>query len=70
MSLQEVKDEAKESEGKPEVKARIRQRQRDMANNRMMSNVPDADVVITNPTHFACALKYDPREYGDAYFAG
>lgn len=60
MSLQEVKDEAKDSEGKPEVKARIRQMQRDMANNRMMSSVPDADVVITNPTHFACALKYDP----------
>lgn len=61
MSLQEIKDEMKDSEGKPEVKGRIRQLQREMANNRMMSNVPEADVVITNPTHFACALKYDPQ---------
>lgn len=60
MSLQEIKDEMKDSEGKPEVKGRIRQLQREMAQNRMMSNVPEADVVITNPTHFACALKYDP----------
>lgn len=61
MSLQEIKDEMKDSEGKPEVKGRIRQLQREMAQNRMMSNVPEADVVITNPTHFACALKYDPN---------
>lgn len=60
MSLQEVKDEMKDTEGKPEVKGRIRQLQREMANNRMMSSVPEADVVITNPTHFAVALKYDP----------
>ncbi|MCV6615604.1 MAG: flagellar biosynthesis protein FlhB [Cellvibrionaceae bacterium] len=60
MSMQEIKDEMKDSEGKPEVKGRIRQLQREMANNRMMANVPEADVVITNPTHFACALKYDP----------
>ncbi|MCW8934392.1 MAG: flagellar biosynthesis protein FlhB [Gammaproteobacteria bacterium] len=61
MTLQEVKDEMKDTEGKPEVKARIRQTQREMAEARMMDAVPDADVVITNPTHFAVALKYDPE---------
>lgn len=61
MSLQEVKDEMKETEGKPEVKGRIRQLQREMANNRMMQDVPQADVIITNPTHYAIALKYDPE---------
>ncbi len=60
MTLQEVKDEMKDTEGKPEVKAKIRQTQREMAEARMMDAVPDADVVITNPTHFAVALKYDP----------
>ena len=60
MTLQEVKDEMKSTEGKPEVKSRIRQVQQEMARGRMMSEVPDADVVITNPTHFAVALKYDP----------
>ena len=60
MTLQEVKDEMKSSEGKPEVKSRIRQVQQEMARGRMMSEVPGADVVITNPTHFAVALKYDP----------
>ena len=60
MTLQEVKDEMKSTEGKPEVKSRIRQVQQEMAKGRMMSEVPDADVVITNPTHFAVALKYDP----------
>lgn len=59
MTKQEVKDEYKDSEGKPEVKGRIRQLQREMAERRMMQNVPTADVVITNPTHFAVALKYD-----------
>lgn len=62
MSLQEVKDEYKDTEGKPEVKGRIRQLQREMANNRMMADVPDADVIITNPTHFAVALKYKPEQ--------
>lgn len=61
MSRQEVKDEMKDAEGKPEVKGRIRQLQREMANNRMMSSVPEADVIITNPTHFSVALKYDPN---------
>ena len=61
MTLQEVKDEMKDTDGKPEVKAKIRQTQREMAEARMMDAVPDADVVITNPTHFAIALKYDPE---------
>lgn len=60
MSRQDIKDEMKDSEGKPEVKGRIRQLQREMANRRMMSNVPKADVIITNPSHFSVALRYDP----------
>jgi flagellar biosynthetic protein FlhB len=58
MTKQEVKDESKESEGNPEVKGRIRQQQREMARRRMMSQIPKADVVITNPTHYAVAVKY------------
>lgn len=58
MTLQEVKDEMKDSEGKPEVKQRIRQLQYQMTQNRMMSNLPQADVIITNPQHYAVALKY------------
>ncbi len=61
MSKQELKDESKDTEGKPEVKGRIRQLQREMAQRRMMSNVPTADVIITNPTHYAVALKYNPE---------
>ncbi len=61
MTKQEVRDEYKDTEGKPEVKGRIRQLQREMAERRMMQSVPQADVVITNPTHFAVALKYDPE---------
>ncbi|CAD5108352.1 flagellar biosynthesis protein FlhB [Zestomonas carbonaria] len=64
MTKQEVRDEYKDSEGKPEVKGRIRQLQREMAERRMMQAVPQADVVITNPTHFAVALKYDPEKGG------
>jgi len=64
MSKQEVKDEMKDAEGRPEVKAQIRRRQRQMANNRMMAKVKDADVVITNPQHFAVALVYDPNSDG------
>lgn len=60
MSRQDLKDEYKESEGRPEVKGRIRQLQREMSQRRMMANVPEADVVITNPTHYAVALRYDP----------
>ena len=59
MTKQEVRDEFKETEGKPEVKGRIRQMQREIAQRRMMEAVPDADVIITNPTHYAVALKYD-----------
>lgn len=59
MTLQEVKDEMKNTEGKPEVKGRIRQLQREIAQRQMMKDVPDADVVITNPTHYAVVLKYD-----------
>lgn len=58
MTRQEVREEAKESDGNPEIKAKIRQQQREMARRRMMSEVPTADVVVTNPTHFAVALKY------------
>ncbi len=64
MTKQEVKDEMKDMEGRPEVKAQIRRRQREMANNRMMQKVKDADVVITNPEHFAVALAYDPTSDG------
>ncbi len=59
MTLQEVKDEMKNTEGKPEVKGRIRQLQREISQRKMMSAVPEADVIITNPTHYAVALKYD-----------
>lgn len=62
MTKQEVRDEYKDSEGKPEVKSRIRQLQREMAERRMMSAIPEADVIITNPTHFAVALKYDTEK--------
>jgi flagellar biosynthetic protein FlhB len=59
MSKQDIKDEHKKSEGDPLIKGKIRERQRQMAMQRMMQDVPKADVVITNPTHFAVALKYD-----------
>lgn len=62
MTKQEVRDEHKDQEGRPEVKQRIRQTQREMSQRRMMSAIPDADVIITNPTHFAVALKYDPEK--------
>lgn len=62
MSKKEIKDENKNTEGDPQLKARIRATQREMASNRMMQDVPDASVVITNPTHFAVALKYDPND--------
>lgn len=61
MTRQELRDEMKETEGKPEVKSRIRQLQREMAHRRMMEQVPKADVIVTNPTHFAVALQYDPE---------
>ncbi|MDP3087419.1 MAG: flagellar biosynthesis protein FlhB [Methylotenera sp.] len=58
MTKEEVRQESKESDGNPEIKARIRQQQREMAKRRMMSEIPKADVVITNPTHYAVAIKY------------
>jgi flagellar biosynthetic protein FlhB len=61
MTRQELRDEAKESDGRPETKSRIRQLQQQIARRRMMHKVPAADVVIVNPTHFAVALKYDPK---------
>jgi len=64
MTLQEVKDEYKETDGHPEVKQHIRKLQMEMAERRMMQEVPNADVVITNPTHYAVALKYDQTSMG------
>ena len=59
MSKQEIKEEYKQTEGNPQIKSKIRQKQREMAMRRMMQEVPKADVVVTNPTHFAVALKYE-----------
>lgn len=59
MSKQEIKDEYKETEGNPQIKSKIRHMQYEMAARRMMANVPKADVVVTNPTHYAVALSYD-----------
>ncbi|GAA0747405.1 flagellar biosynthesis protein FlhB [Sphingomonas sp. ABOLD] len=64
MSLQEVKDEYKQSEGDPKIKAKIRSMQMQRSRSRMMSNVPKASVVITNPTHYAIALQYDHGSMG------
>ncbi len=64
MTKQEVKDEYKMTEGNPEIKGRIRKIQRQMALSRMMQKVPEADVVVRNPTHFAVAIKYDPDKNG------
>ncbi len=64
MTKEEVRQEMKEQEGDPQIKARIRAAQREMSRRRMMSNVPTADVVVTNPTHYAVALKYDPDKAG------
>jgi flagellar biosynthetic protein FlhB len=58
MTKQEIKEEAKSREGDPLIKSRVRKIQREMANRRMMEKVPKADVIITNPTHIAVALKY------------
>ena len=64
MTKQEVRDESKETDGRPEVKGRVRQLQREISQRRMLEDVPKADVVITNPTHYAIALKYDPEGAG------
>jgi len=62
MSKQEIKEEMKDYEGSPQTKARVRRIQREMSNQRMMKEIPNADVVITNPTHIAIALKYDQNK--------
>jgi len=59
MSKQEIKDEFKQTEGDPKIKGQIRQKMREASQRRMMQKLPEADVVITNPTHLACAIKYD-----------
>jgi len=64
MTKQEVKDEFKNTEGSPEIKGRIRRTQYEMSQRRMMQDVPDSDVVITNPTHYSIALKYDGSSGG------
>ncbi|NTV87553.1 MAG: flagellar biosynthesis protein FlhB, partial [Burkholderiaceae bacterium] len=64
MTKEQLRQEAKESEGDPQVKARIRAQQREMARRRMMAEVPTADVVVTNPTHYAVALKYSEGKMG------
>lgn len=64
MTKQEVKDEYKQTEGNPEIKGRIRRIQRQMALSRMIQKVPEADVIVRNPTHVAVALKYDPKRHG------
>lgn len=61
MSKQEIKDEFKQQEGDPQLKGKIKQKQRQMAMSRMMQSLPKADVVITNPTHFAVAIQYDSK---------
>lgn len=64
MTKQEIKDESKETEGRPEIKGRMRQMQQEAAGKRMLEDIPIASVVITNPTHFAVALKYDGESMG------
>lgn len=66
MTKQEVKEEYKNIEGDPQIRAKIRQKQREMSQRKMMSQVPSADVVVTNPTHYAVALKYDPSQGSQA----
>lgn len=65
MTKQEIKDEYKQAEGDPQIRGKIRQRMREASQRRMMQDLPRADVVITNPTHYAVAIKYDP-EVADA----
>ena len=67
MSKQELKEEYKQSEGDPIVKGKIKQKQREMAMGRMMQDVPTADVIITNPTHYAVAIKYDRDKFDAPY---
>ncbi|MBP3475554.1 MAG: flagellar biosynthesis protein FlhB [Lachnospiraceae bacterium] len=67
MTKQEVKDEYKNQEGDPQIKSKQRQRMQEASRRRMMQQLPEADVVITNPTHFAVAIKYDPDLYDAPY---
>ncbi len=67
MTKQEVKDEYKNQEGDPQVKGKQKQRMREASMRRMMQQLPEADVVITNPTHYAVAIKYDPDKYDAPY---
>ncbi|MCX7568532.1 flagellar biosynthesis protein FlhB [Tumebacillus sp. DT12] len=67
MSKQEIKEEFKQTEGSPEVRAKMKERGRQMAMRRMMADVPQADVVITNPTHFAIAIRYDAEKMDTPY---
>lgn len=69
MSKQEIKDEMKNMDGDPLIKAKIKQKQMEMSKQRMMSEVPNADVVITNPTHYAVALKYDESKHAPVVVA-
>lgn len=62
MTKQEIKDEYKQAEGDPQVKGKIKQKMREMSMKRMMQSIPEADVIITNPTHFAIAIQYDPEK--------
>ena len=62
MSKQELKEEFKQTEGDPQVKGKIKERQQQQARQRMMQNVPNADVVIRNPTHYAVAIQYNPHQ--------
>jgi len=63
MSKQETKEEYKQTEGNPQIKSKIKEKQRQMSMQRMMQDVPKADVIITNPTHFAIGIKYNPQEF-------
>ena len=67
MTKQEVKDEYKNQEGDPQIKGKQKQRMREASMRRMMQQLPEADVVITNPTHYAVAIKYDPDKYDAPY---
>ncbi|QYJ83727.1 flagellar biosynthesis protein FlhB [Shewanella aegiceratis] len=67
MTKQEIKDEYKDTEGQPEVKGRVRQMQREMAQRRMMAEVPNADVIVVNPEHYAVAVKYDVTKAAAPY---
>lgn len=67
MSKQEIKEEYKQMEGSPEIKSKIKQKQREISMRRMLKEVPKADVIITNPTHYAVAIKYDPQKMSAPY---